>query len=93
MQDSPLFSAPVPRVVACVFGVFVTTIFVTAGATVYIPTNEIDRIGVPALLFPVVWLLLLVASVLIKKIWAVWGLLGGISAVHAFIIFSYLVGG
>lgn len=87
-----VFTAPKNRLVACIVGAFVASLIVTAGAAIYLPFNEIDRIGVPILLFPVTWTLLFLFAVMVRSMWRVWAVLMLLSLVHAGLIYQHLAG-
>lgn len=87
-----LFSAPKTRLLACILGVLVTATLITAGGATYLPFNEIDRIGVPILLFPVIWSLLFLYSAMANSLWRVWAVLSVLSVVHAGLIYQHLAG-
>lgn len=87
-----LFSAPKNRLFACIIGVLIASTVITAGAATYLPFNEIDRIGVPILLFPITWTALFVFAVMARSILRVWGVLILLTLVHAGLIYQHLAG-
>ena len=87
-----LFSSPKNRLFACIIGAFIAAIVVTAGAATYLPFNEIDRIGVPILLFPITWTLLFIFAVMSQSMWKVWAWLSVLTLVHAGLIYQHLAG-
>lgn len=87
-----LFSAPKTRLLACIIGVLITATLITAGGATYLPFNEIDRIGVPILLFPVTWTLLFLFAAMARSVWRVWAALSLVSLVHAGLIYQHLAG-
>ncbi len=93
MNNSRLFSAPILRVLACTIGALLTATLITSGASLYIPLNEIDRIGLPILLFPITWIILLIASVLVMSIWRLWAIILTLVLIHGGLIFRHLVWG
>lgn len=91
-RTTNLFSAPKSRLLACIAGALLAATLMTAGAATYLPFNEIDRIGVPILLFPVTWTLLFLFSAMSRSIWKVWLGLGLLCLVHAGLIYQHLTG-
>ena len=87
-----LFSAPKSRLLACTLGVLIASTLVTAGSATYLPFNEIDRIGVPILLFPITWTVLFLLAVMDSKIWRVWGWLLVPALIHIGLIYQHLAG-
>ncbi|MEX0740856.1 MAG: hypothetical protein WD071_16100 [Pseudohongiella sp.] len=88
----PLFTAPFSRTIACTLGVLITSVIVGAGATLYLPINEIDRIGMPAVLFPLIWLGLLFFATMTRNIRTVWLWLTGLCTLHTVLIYWHLTG-
>ncbi|WP_041523222.1 hypothetical protein [Gilvimarinus agarilyticus] len=91
-RSSALFSAPKTRLLACILGVLITATLVTAGSATYLPFNEIDRIGVPILLFPVTWSVLFLYAVIANSMWRIWAVLAVLSLVHVGLIYQHLAG-
>ncbi len=87
-----LFSSPKNRLFACTIGVLIASTLVTAGAATYLPFNEIDRIGVPILLFPITWTALFLLATMSRSMWKVWGWLLALSLVHVGLIYQHLAG-
>lgn len=87
-----LFSAPKSRLLACTLGVLIASTLVTAGSATYLPFNEIDRIGVPILLFPITWIILFLLATMTRSIWRVWGVLLVLTLIHAGLIYQHLAG-
>lgn len=91
-KSEQLFSSPKLRLLACLLGAFIAATLVTAGAGTYLPINEIDRIGVPILLFPVTWTLLFLYAAMAKKLWHAWLLFLLLSLIHIAFIYLHLAG-
>lgn len=89
-KSERLFSYPALRMLACTFGALVASVVITGGAPIYLPFGEIDSIGVPILLFPVTWALLLLFCSLVKNIVQVWSGLIVLIIVHSALIFLHL---
>ncbi|UTF60604.1 hypothetical protein [Gilvimarinus sp. DA14] len=91
-KSARLFSSPKLRLLACLLGALIAATLITAGAGIYLPMNEIDRIGVPILLFPVTWTLLFLYAAMVKKLWHAWLLFILLSLVHVGLIYQHLAG-
>ncbi len=91
-RTAALFTSPKNRLFASIIGVLIASTLITAGAATYLPFNEIDRIGVPILLFPITWTLLFIFAVMSKSMWKVWAVLGVLTLVHAGLIYQHLAG-
>lgn len=91
-RSATLFSSPKSRLFACIIGVLVASTVITAGAATYLPFNEIDRIGVPILLFPITWTLLFIFAVMSQSLWKVWAWLSVLTLVHVGLIYQHLAG-
>ena len=87
-----LFSSPQCRLLTCLLGALIAATLVTAGAGTYLPFNEIDRIGVPILLFPVTWTLLFLYAAMASKLWHVWLVLTLLSLIHIGLVYRHLAG-
>ena len=87
-----LFSSPKTRLFVCIIGVLIASTVITAGAATYLPFNEIDRIGVPILLFPITWTVLFLFATMSQSMWKVWGLLTVLTLVHVGLIYQHLAG-
>ena len=91
-RTAALFSYPKNRLLACTLGVLIASTVVTAGSATYLPFNEIDRIGVPILLFPITWIILFLLATMTRNIWQVWGVLLMLTLIHAGLIYQHLAG-
>ncbi|HSX49626.1 MAG TPA: hypothetical protein VLF09_01630 [Cellvibrio sp.] len=91
-RTAVLFSAPKTRLFACLLGALVAATLITAGAATYLPFNEIDRIGVPILLFPITWTLLFLYAAMSRSMIRVWAVLITLTLVHAGLIYQHLAG-
>lgn len=91
-RTTVLFSAPKSRLLACIAGALLAATLITAGAATYLPFNDIDRIGVPILVFPVTWTLLFLFCAMTQSIWKVWLGLGLLCLIHVGFIYQQLAG-
>lgn len=91
-RTAVLFSAPKNRLFACILGALIASTVITAGAATYLPFNEIDRIGVPILLFPITWALLFLFAAMSRRMLRVWAVLAVLTLVHAGLIYQHLAG-
>jgi hypothetical protein len=89
-QRKAIFTSPVSRALAAIFGALIAAVMVTAGMPLYLPFSQTDNMGLPILLFPLVWFIFFLYSVMSRRVFHVLSLFLCISLLHALLIFISL---
>jgi hypothetical protein len=88
-----LFTSPKLRVIVLSLGVSLTAVVVTAGLSVYLPVSLADKIGLPVLLFPLIWLSLFFLTCFCQSIWRAIGMLSVLTMLHVVVVYFSLQAG
>lgn len=91
--ERPLFGKLWLRWITAAILVTVLSTVLVGGMATYLPLQQTDRIGVPILLFPLIWAGLFTATFLVRRIGWFTAALAGITVIHVFLIFRHLGAG
>lgn len=92
MTKTPLFSSPITRTLTAVLASLLISVVITAAMPSYLPFNQGDRIAGPTLLFPFIWLLLFLYSVMANSLLRVWSVFALLLISHLGLIAYALMG-
>ncbi len=92
-EKMTLFVNPKFRVFLLTFGVLITAVVVTASSAVYLPVSLADKIGLPVLLFPFIWLGLFFYVCFCQSIGRVMSVLGVLTLAHLVAVYFSLQAG
>lgn len=89
--DSHTFSYLKTRIVAAVFMVLITSTLMIPGMATYLPFHKNDAVGLPILLFPIIWSALFIYCFMETSMKRLWAVLVSLAAIHVVCIYMALM--
>ena len=89
--DNQTFSYLKTRIVAAVFMVLITSTLMIPGMATYLPFHKNDAVGLPILLFPIIWSVLFIYCFMEASMKRLWAVLIALAVIHFVCIYMALM--
>lgn len=91
-RQKKTFNAFKNRTFLAIIFTLITSVIMIPGMATYLPFHQNDAVGIPILMFPLIWTALFIYSYMARSVKQVWLVLSALTLIHVVCIYLALTG-